>query len=217
MVDATIREYLEHMGYGLAYYSPPHGSWSLIEFRFGKLKYRGFSPRDMTRPDIVAYRTGGRKMLIVVLESKETIEQLMNENIAKCLKTMKSYVRRLLSMRYRHRFTDGKWADWEKQMEEIRSYKTAVSYCFAVGEKHETEGSEQNTDVLRSIIEKCGDTHAFGIAVSVDWAHLSSHMRVVLNRNADLLAEFPNGEIIEYTYAEQGATKSTPGGPNRQR
>jgi hypothetical protein len=199
MIDTTLREHLENNDYRIAYYSPPHGSWSIIDMKIGGSEYRTYSERDKRRPDMVAYRWTGGKLYIIAVESKEAVTAFTRRSTPKRIESMRGYTEELLRRRYRHR-RNNKWKDWNKRIEEMQSCEKVFGYCLAAGEEFGSQESSRFSEYLKGVVERCADDEVLGVLVSVDWSNLVAFMRVVLNPNSELQKVFPNGKRIEIRY-----------------
>jgi len=150
-VDLAIRELLESLGWKTAYYSPPHGSWSIIQFEINKILFRGFSPRDAKRPDLILYKKEQNKLFLILIESKEEVSKFSESRIKDYLKNMKKYIKKILNMSYRHRKTNFGWDDWNKKISMFSSLKKEIGFLFVAGSKN---NFKENLIKLKSLAKK---------------------------------------------------------------
>jgi hypothetical protein len=75
VVDISIREYFESKGWNTAFYSPPHGSWSILKLDLDGKIYETFIEGKGKRPDLIIYKLKGKKLSIIAFESKETVSK----------------------------------------------------------------------------------------------------------------------------------------------
>jgi len=197
IVDFVVKEYFEANEWKTAYYSPPGGSWSIISFDLRGNTYRGFSPRDTKRPDLIMYKESQNEIHLFVAESKETISDFNLEMMKEYTANFSRYISNMFKD-FRHKKEDNRWIDWNK------GYKIDIksSICFMGGITYpKTDWDNEIIKFENLIKENNKNNNVMGIVVMTDWKNNNCYIEAVNNKDPELISFLPNKKEILINYS----------------
>lgn len=190
--DITIKEYLcLQKGWKTAFYSSPCGSWSTIRFEINGFTYETFSPRDISRPDMVLYKVSGNKLQLLIIESKDDVNKFTKDSIKKYINSMSKFKDRLLKEKYRLVKNNTTGQFMENKMlprEYIENCETNIILLAC--------SSNLASDLLSLKPLLPSVSNVFGLLVEVNWKNLTCRIQSV----NDSSGEFNDVQSIEYSY-----------------
>ena len=144
-VSYSIKEIFISSGYKCAYYSPPAGAWSKINFEYKNISYTGFCRGDKKRPDIILYKEIENGLDVLIIESKDSINQLSDDKIESYIEVLCEFSDSLKNYKFRHRIINGISKNWNRK---IPLEKMGITIGFGTG------GAEEDYTKFKGRLEE---------------------------------------------------------------
>ena len=183
IADISIREYMESKGWKTAFYSPPHGSWSIIKLNIKEDIYETFVEGKGKRPDLIIYKLNENELSIIAFESKEDISKFNIEIIESYYKEIHTFIENMIKQKYRLAKINNVLIENQNLPAELKiNYKI----IFLVG----TTSIDEDYPKFKEIL-----TTKSGILITTDWDNL-----IITFKTINIIPDNYFSEIFTYHY-----------------